>query len=79
MMNNFNDIVEHVESGIDNGPVKVSWGMLPAQRLCEDLADMLSERYLVRVYRSGTGNGDHTGWLGGCSVNLIECLRRVGV
>ena len=78
-MKKFNEIVEYVESSIENGPVLVTWGMLPAQRLCEDLADKLSEKYLVRVNRSGTGNGHHTGWLNGCSVNSIECLRRVAV
>ena len=77
-MKEFNEIVEYVESGIDSGAVEVSWGMLPAQRLCEDLANKLSEKYLVRVNRSGTGNANHTGWLGGCAVNSIWCLRRVG-
>ena len=77
-MKKFSEIVQYVESGIENGPVAITWGMLPAQRACEDLADMLSKSYLVRVNRSGTGNGNHTGYLGGCAVNSIECLRRVG-
>jgi len=77
-MENLNRVVQYVESGINAGPVLVTWGMLPAQRSCEELADILSEKYLVRVNRCGTGNANHTGWVSGCSVNSIECLRKVG-
>jgi len=76
-MENFEELSNYVEALIDEGPVMINWGMLPAQKLCEDLADALSEIYVVRVNRSGTGNARHTGWLGGCSVNSIECLRKV--
>lgn len=72
----FKELINHVEENIKDGPVLITWGMLPAQKLCEDFADALSEGYVVRVNRSGTGNAKHTGWLGGCSVNSIEVLRK---
>ena len=42
----------------------------------EDLADQLTERFVVKVNRFGTGNGKHSGILPGCGVSPIHIRRR---
>jgi len=71
-----NNLIRHVDENIDAGPVLITWPMLPEQKMCEDLADLLSEKYIVTVNRSGTGNANHTGWLDGCFVNSIRVVKR---
>lgn len=44
----------------------------------EDLADELSERgYRVEVHRFGSGNGAHSGRIGGCGVEKILITRKL--
>lgn len=42
----------------------------------EDLADELTENFVVHVNRFGTGNGKHSGILPDCGVSSIHIRRR---
>lgn len=47
-----------------------------SHRQREQLADELTEQFLVKVNRFGTGNGKHSGILPGCGVSSIHIRRR---
>lgn len=52
---------------------KVAGECVRAEEIAEKLHDA---GFKVKVKRSGTGNGSHTGWIGGCSVQAIEISGR---